>query len=382
MKIVYIANIRIPTEKAHGIQITEMCRNFSLSDSGGNEVELVVPRRFNFIKENPFDHYGIERNFKITKLPCIDLIPMGLGKFGFLVQTVSFLISAKIYLFFKKFDVLYTREQFVGLFFKDFILEMHSMPETVTKFNKKIWKKAGALVVLTSFIKKMLIENGVSDKILIAPDGINLAVFDINISREEARKKVGLPQDKKILLYTGRFNTMGMDKGLSDILRSLNNLDGSVLFLAVGGSDEDVVSYEKMAESLSVKEKSKFLGYCSQSKLAIYQKAADCLLMPFPFNRHFAYYMSPLKMFEYMASGRPIVASDLPSIRDVLNESNAVLVKPDDASSLAEGVRSVLLSKELGDKISKQAFSDVSKYTWQKRAGNILSFVKNNLQIR
>ena len=70
MKIIYIANVRMPTEKAHGIQIMKMCEAFSLAEF---EVELVVPWRFNKIEENAFDFYGVKRNFKIKKIFSLDL---------------------------------------------------------------------------------------------------------------------------------------------------------------------------------------------------------------------------------------------------------------------------------------------------------------------
>ena len=80
-----------------------------------------------------------------------------------------------------------------------------------------------------------------------------------------------------------------------------------------------------------------------------------------------------------MASKRPIVASDLPSIREILNEGNAILVQPDNPQGLAEGIRKVLENKNLAEKISARAFRDVQNYTWQKRAENILEFISQNL---
>jgi len=89
--------------------------------------------------------------------------------------------------------------------------------------------------------------------------------------------------------------------------------------------------------------------------------------------------MSPLKIFEYMASQRPIAASDLPSLREVLNEENSVLIEPDNPRSLAEGVKNILQNVKFADKISKQAYSDVQKYTWEKRAERILGFVSEKV---
>ncbi len=111
-------------------------------------------------------------------------------------------------------------------------------------------------------------------------------------------------------------------------------------------------------------------------KLAIYQKACDALLMPFPFTKHYAYYMSPLKMFEYMASKRPIIASDLPSIREILNKNNSILVQPDDFNDLSDGVDRIIINKELSRRLAEQAFKDVQEYSWMKRVNRILNFIK------
>jgi glycosyltransferase involved in cell wall biosynthesis len=78
-----------------------------------------------------------------------------------------------------------------------------------------------------------------------------------------------------------------------------------------------------------------------------------------------------------MASSVPIVVSDLPSIREILNENNAVFVEPNNPESLANGIKKVLQNNDLADRISKQALQDVQNYTWQKRAEKILEFIKN-----
>ncbi len=89
MRILYIANIRLPTEKAHGVQIAKMCEAFVLQ---GVEVELVVPTRRTHITENPFAYYGVKKVFSIKRIFTFDWVAY--GRFGFLVQTASFALSA------------------------------------------------------------------------------------------------------------------------------------------------------------------------------------------------------------------------------------------------------------------------------------------------
>jgi len=87
-------------------------------------------------------------------------------------------------------------------------------------------------------------------------------------------------------------------------------------------------------------------------------------------------YTSPLKLFEYMVSKRPIIASDLPSIRDVLNDDNSYLVAPDDCVALGAGINKILRNKKLSDKISQNSYNDVKNYTWHDRIGLIIDFIK------
>ena len=85
-----------------------------------------------------------------------------------------------------------------------------------------------------------------------------------------------------------------------------------------------------------------------------------------------------MKLFEYMASGVPIIASDTPSIREVLNNNNAMLVKPDDAEALWGGICKLLKDDALGVKISSKSLADSKNYAWGSRASNILDFIKHN----
>ncbi|MCX6779490.1 MAG: hypothetical protein NTU97_04690 [Candidatus Magasanikbacteria bacterium] len=166
MKLVYIANIRIPTEKAHGIQIMKMCESFAALKIKGQdmEVELIVPGRSNIIKEDPFLFYNVKQDFKITKIPCFGLLslPGFWGKVSFLIQEISFLLMARGYLLFKRFDLVFTREQLTGLFFKNFILEIHSIPKKISFFHKIIWQRSTELVVLTNYIKNLIVASGLS----------------------------------------------------------------------------------------------------------------------------------------------------------------------------------------------------------------------------
>ena len=98
--------------------------------------------------------------------------------------------------------------------------------------------------------------------------------------------------------------------------------------------------------------------------------------MPFPWTEHYAYYASPLKMFEYMAGNRPVVASELPVVTEVLEHGrDALLVPPDDAPALANAIGRLIDDTALGARLAAAAFAKVQTRSWAARAESILSFM-------
>lgn len=375
-KIIYIVNARIPTGKAHGIQIMKMCEAFS---DEGNDVELILPRRLNKNKQNPFGYYGVKENFKIKKLPVLDLVFTGLNK-SFLIEVLTYFISLFFYLLFVGGDrVIYVRGEpiFVPLFLKkkNVFWETHIKPEK-TKRYKKVFEKVDGLITVTKFYKKELTEkfNIPENKVFYFPDGVDLKKFDISLTKEEARSKTGLALDKKIVLYVGHLYDWKGTQVLADASKYLNK---ETLVVFVGGTVKDIENFKQKNKEF---ENVIIVGHKSHSEVVYWQKSADVLVLPNSAKSNISmYYTSPMKLFEYMAVKRPIVASDLPSFRDVLNENNSVLVEPDNPQKLAEGINSVLRDKLLSEQIANQSFGDVQEYTWKNRAEKIISFIKSEL---
>jgi glycosyltransferase involved in cell wall biosynthesis len=353
----------------------KMCEAFA--NSGAEEI-LVVPKRRNFIKSDPFQYYTVRKNFSLVKLLCVDLSATSESKIVFFTRIFSFIFFLKFFLFFKKFDIVYTREWIVAKYLKNFCLEIHSLPKEVKRGHIKVWKRAKCLVVLTSHIKNKMVENGISaGKILVAGDAVNIKEFEVRKNIDLLKTELELPKEKKMVGYVGSLKTMSMEKGVSCAISAMARLDDSYLLCVVGGEQKDIDFYKNFAKERNLSEKVLFVGNVKHEKVPLYMKAMDILVAPFPVNDHYSFYMSPLKIFEYMASGKPIVASDLPSIREVLNESNSILIKPADDAELAEAVKKLSEDKIFADKIASVALSDVQNYTWQKRAKKILEFAVN-----
>ncbi|MBU1176936.1 MAG: glycosyltransferase [Patescibacteria group bacterium] len=369
-KLIYIANARMPTEKAHGIQITKMCEAFAIQ---GLEVELVLPWKFNKIKKSIFEYYDVKRNFKIKKIFSLDLVPLNIPRICFWIQSLTFSISVFFYLLFKKIDIIYSRDSFtlflLSFFKKNLICEIHNFPKNFF-LHKRVFKKTKAIIVITNGLKDSLIKKCIDEnKILVAPDGVDLDKFDIDISKEEARKKLNLPLDKKIVMYIGLFDKW---KGHNTLLQASKLFNEETILVMIGGTEEQVKKLKKEYPNVF------FLGYLPYIDLPINQKAADVLVIPNSGKTAISkYYTSPLKLFSHMVSQRPIVASNLPSLREILNENNAILVEPDNPQTLVDGIELALKETNFADKILIQAYKDAQSYSWERRVKNILKFINN-----
>lgn len=373
MRLIYIANIRLPTEKAHGIQIMEMCAAFA---DQGIEVNLVIPRRNNHITEDPFDYHDIRRIFSIRKLPCIDLVHF--GKIGFLLETFSFAISATFFYLFRKDAIYYTRDELVALFLrtigKEVVWEGHTGQNNF--MTRMLIRLRLPMVVITEALKKLYITLGNDPlKIMVASDGADINRFNIKITQEEARKMLKLPLDKKIVLYKGHLYEW---KGAHTFARAATYLkEKGIICVFIGGTEKDIEAFKN---EFGEEENIFILGNKPRRETPVYQKAADILVIPNSAKDDVSkLYTSPMKLFGYMASGVPIIASDLPSLREILNDSLVYFFRPDDATSLAEVVIKALNNYPEAKKKGDATLDLAGNYSWQKRAQNILNFIKVQL---
>ncbi|MBI5469850.1 glycosyltransferase [Candidatus Kaiserbacteria bacterium] len=370
MRIFYIANIRIPTEKAHGVAIVKSCEAYAKE---GAEVTLVAPKRRTPFEKSIFETYGVAKNFAVRFLPVIDTIGEKAGPLVFWLETFTFYVSLIVNLLFEnRKTIIYTREPgFILLRLMGFkvAFECHLIPKQ-RGFFFFLCHRASSIVVISQALKQSFVKAGFKpESILVAPSGVDLSIFDIEISRDQARLMLDLPKDKRLAVYTGNFTTMGEDKGISDILRALPDaLD--VVFVAAGGSEKDRLRYVAQASELGVLGRVILRGSTTQKILAMYQKAADVLLMPFPDTPHYRNHMSPVKMFEYMAAKRPIIASDLPTIREVLNDTNAVIIPSGDLRQLAQALEKTGL-----DSLAARAYEDVARYSWTARTKRVIEHI-------
>lgn len=366
MKILYAAAVRLPTEKAHGVQIMRTCE--ALAGLGAT-VELAVPGRTTHIQGDPFTYYKVNKNFILTTLKVPDWF--GRGPFGF--ATASFLFGRKVarYARQQKFDVLYTRDKLVLRTLlaskpaAKVVWEVHGKEDIAAA---KTFVDRVQVVAITSGIKKDLLAEGFkSEDVLVAPDGVELEPFANPQSKEASRARLGLPQDTKIAMYIGRLDGW---KGVDTLLEASKILPADVLVAVIGGEQAQV---ERLR---ALYPKARFLGYHPYTAVADNQAAADVLVLPNTAKDVTSQlYTSPLKLFTYMASGVPMVVSDLPSLREVLSEASTFFVEADNAEALAKGIEEALTNPDAPARAAC-AKELVGQYSWQSRAQKMLDFLR------
>lgn len=383
--IFYVLNSRFPTVKAHGLQVAKNCEAFELN---GAKVTLIVPIRKQqkeFRGIDAFESYGIKKRFRIVRLPSLDVVWLGLNsKFFFALQQSMFALLVFFYLVGKK-GIVYSRDRFtlyfLSFFRENLFWEVHQFPEHIDSLvYRRLLSHVTGLVVITAGLKKKFVEHGFpAEKILVAPDGVDLEEFNIELSKEQCRAELGLPANAKIIGYVGQLRTLGMDKGVDTLIEAFALLcqkNPNALLVIVGGDEHDLKVYKKFTADRHLGDREVlYTGRKNHNLIPKYLRAFDIAVMPFPFTEHFAYYMSPLKLFEYMAAGKPIIASDLPAVREILNQENSLLVKPNSRDELVQAMEYLIGHPDNAERIARKAYSDAGGYSWRERCGRIQDFI-------
>lgn len=372
MRILYLTIHRLPTEKAYGIQISKMCEAFA--DAEAN-VTLVMPRRRNPSNKNIFDYYGIKNNFRVATLFSPALHFLG-ERLSFIAQNLITPLRLFLYVMARQADVVYSRDEFalcaLSFFRKNLVFEAHNFSKKRTFVYRRFVASGIKIICISEGLKHEFVTFGFKpEKIRVAPDGVDLEKFSLDISKEGARKKVGLPMNRTIIMYTGQLYPW---KGADTLAHAASSLPEH-LFVFIGGLGKYL---EDFRTTYGHQNNILIQGQRPHEEIPLFLKSADVLVLPNTSDEKISdRYTSPLKLFEYMASRRPIIASGIPSIREVLNEKNSVLYQAGDFESLVSSLKRVVGDRELEHRICRQANLDVTQYTWENRAEAIRNFFTN-----
>jgi glycosyltransferase involved in cell wall biosynthesis len=385
MRIALIAPTHIPARRANTIQVMKMAQAMTalghdvlvFSPSNSSEQEREKPSW-----EALARHYGLKYQFALQWLfarPWLRRYDYGLIAIRRARRWQA--------------DLIYTRlpqaAALASLLGHKTINEVHDLPQGTLgpKLFRLFLRGKGArrVVVITKALQDDLFPAGNPPvEVIIAPDGVDLARYADLPDSLEARRRLlardpvpealgGLEPKRFTLGYTGHLYAGRGVELILDIARRLP----AVQCLLVGGEPNQV---SHVRDQLRVgKLNNVFLtGFVPNAELPLYQAASDALLMPYQHRvsassgGDIATYLSPMKLFEYMACGRPILSSDLPVLGEILTSENAICLPPDDVDAWVSTVQALHSNPDRCRALGDQARKEVKSYTWRARSERIL----------
>ncbi|MBA3640451.1 MAG: glycosyltransferase family 4 protein [Acidobacteria bacterium] len=389
MRILYFADIRFPLERANGIQTMETCHALA---ERGHTVHLVVKPDTHSPARDPFEFYGLPaaRALVIERANA----PKGAGILA-RVGYMSFVFGRA---FGKaRADAIITRDLGVAAALLKMpasmrapvVYESHgyapnvaaalphlvatATPASAAKLKRlavreeAVWRSADGYVTITGALANELERRfGPRHKLAVVPDGMRPPT---------APAAPPLDGSAPVAGYAGHLYAW---KGVDLLLQAIAAVP-DVRGLIVGGhsAEPDLARVKTLAETLQITERVTFTGLVAPSAVPAHLAHATMLVLPNPASAISTHFTSPLKLFEYMAAGRPIIASDLPAIREVLRDGeNALLVEAGRADAIARAIRTLAGDPQLAGRLARTAATDATAYTWSRRAERLESLLK------
>lgn len=377
MKIAFIAASVVPSWTANSVQVMKVCQALK---QNGHDVHLIVPGKITTSWQELRSHYGIQNEFPVHWL-----------FFNPLLKKLDFVISALNLTKELKLDLVYTRLLWVAVLASwmglPVILEVHDRPAGrmgIPLFKQLLKSHGTKRIVLITHALKAILEQEYHlqfrpDETIIAPDGIDLERYCKKVDASSARDQLGL-DDRFTAVYSGGFYE---GRGLESLMELAIRFP-EVRFLWIGGKKDVVEIWKRKLENAGVRN-IYLTGFLPNEQLPLYQMAADILLMPYgkiiagSSGGNIADVSSPMKMFEYMAAGRVILTSDMPVLREVLNETNAAFYTSEDMQSMERVFETLIQDEGLRNRLSSQALTDIEEYSWRARMQRIISSVDGKI---
>lgn len=370
--LIHIAPSRIPGRAANVVQVMKMAE--ALASVAGQAI-LIAGRNGS---DTELDHEALKLDFGVARLPEMRLLRLQ-GRFGIHLFNLRAALTAR------RLDAKLVVTRSVGAaaiaarLGLPTVFECHAPPQG---FERRYWRwLAGApgfrrLVVISDSLRRLMLERHpevATLDIVVAPDGVDLARFAGLPCAAEAKRQAGRDETRPVAGYAGHLYA---GRGIEVILAVAERLPRWD-FLVAGGTEADLAALraELVQRSLANVQ---LCGFVPNAHLPERLAVCDVLLMPYQRAvmvsggaLDTARWMSPLKMFEYMAMGRAIVSSDLPVLREVLDANMARLVAPDDVAGWTAAL-SELESEAARAPLARAARAAAAQYDWRRRCMRML----------
>ncbi len=361
-KIIYIAEFSLPNMSAYAVHVLKMCDNFCKH----GDVELIIPhKKGSYIFKKIKKEYLLKENFKITSLFSSKKRPS-------LFSRIYFSLKINNYLNLNNYNMIISRSIISSLMLaflgKKNILEIHSEMTGSTKYLFKISKlyfvrKNLKFILLHSKLLKILKIK--SKNFCFLEDAVQKEDFSNN---QQKMKKF-------TCAYSGSF---AKGKGLETIYAIANKAPHIKFDLFGNRKTMDYnLSLKKIPKNI------KFKGFLTYNKISNILPKYKILLMPYQKQVgvlikkiDVSSYFSPLKLFEYMATGRIIIASDLKVYKKILrNYHNSIVLNPNHTNKWVKKINQIFKTKKY-DYLGNNAKKDLKKYTWESRVNKVITFSK------
>ncbi len=384
-RLVLVANARMPSQRAQSVQIAKAARAFQRA--GVETTVLHAKRRDTPAMPAPevwrrllMDFDPSEGPAQLIAAPCSDWIDTVPRRAQFLparLQEWTFGRNAtRVVRQHFRGALCLARDVEVGWGLRGrpgLALEIHRVPggKTRRRWLLSTVEAGAGVIAISGGVREDLLVLGVPEhRIRVEHDAVDAGLAAKLPPRVEARQALGLDPDRPVVLYAGGLLRW---KG-GDVLLDAAPQLGAAQVLIVGGMEADIEALKARALGL---DHVRIDGFQEASRIPSYLAAADVGVVP---NRRSprisSHYTSPLKVFEAMAAGLPLVASDLPSLRDAVGPAEAcVFVEPEDPAALAEGIRGLLGDPAGRKQLAERARTSIEAHTWDARALRILDFM-------
>lgn len=376
MELLYLHDIPVSSRKANVIQVLQMCHALSKI---GISVTLAIPNggeKEELIKNKITQIFNKKLDFSIIpyhKISLVGKFSMVGGYFG--IRNILNRVHADCCFVRNPLFINATKKKFLPTFFESHNSSLHNK----YKILNSIWTKNLIKNSKSEYLIKFIcISNELaevwrkrevpSNKIMVLHDGVDSEAFSSLKDVKTVRKELNLPQSKKIVMYSG---SLYPDRGIENIL-NLAKIFNDVLFVVIGGTEERKNYYINLSKK-SFLNNIMFLGYIPNYQVKDYLASADVLLMIWTQEVKTINYCSPLKMFEYMASGKIIVGHAFPTIKEVLKDGDtALLADPKSFEDLTSKLRKALSQNYPNSMAQKARKLALDNYSWEQRAKAIM----------
>jgi glycosyltransferase involved in cell wall biosynthesis len=336
----------------------------------GHDLKLWVPDFGGDLSwSNLSARYGLVHRFDVQALPQ----RAGLGRNDFALQAVSTARSWEPDLHYVWPLQSAGLASFLG---RPTLLEMHDVPSGTLGpwwFRLFLWGKgARRLLVTTAALKGKLSESfgrgQLRDLPVLAPNGVDLKAYAELPAPAQAREQFGLPE-KATAVYTGHLYS---GRGV-DMMLALAKMNPDIQFVLAGGEPETVEKWRAVADREGAANM-RLLGFVDHALIPLVQAAGDVLLMPYGERVEVSgggdssQVASPMKAFEYLATGRAIMCTDLPVLREVFDESSAALIPPGDVDGWNARLRELIRDDGERARLAKGSRQAAAGFSWVARA--------------